>query len=65
MHVQYSLSYNSQIKCFQTLDVMDFFLVSVCGTCTQSLSAPFGYTMYIVMSDPKKLHHYNIKTLKN
>jgi hypothetical protein len=44
---EHSFSYNSQIKCFRTHVDMDmFFLILVCRTRTQSLSAPFSYTMY-------------------
>jgi hypothetical protein len=42
-----SFSYNTQIECFLThVDNGHFFLVLVCGTRVQSLSAPFSYTLY-------------------
>jgi hypothetical protein len=47
MHVQYCVSYNSQIKCFNAHADMDIFLLFVCGTHAQNLSAPFRYTLYI------------------
>jgi hypothetical protein len=37
-HVQYSLTYNSQMKCFQTHDVMDFILVLACGNSAENLA---------------------------
>jgi hypothetical protein len=40
MHVQYSFSYNSQMKCFRTHVGVDIFLVLVSGTYAQSLSVP-------------------------
>jgi hypothetical protein len=48
MHVQYSFSYNSQIKCFRSRVAMDIFLFwyveLVPKVCPPS---PFSYTLYI------------------
>jgi hypothetical protein len=46
MHVQHPFSGNLQITCFRTRVVMDVFLVLVCGTRAQNLSAPFSYTLH-------------------
>jgi hypothetical protein len=42
----YSFGYNSQIKYFGHMFIWTFFLVLVCGTHAESLSAPFSYILY-------------------
>jgi hypothetical protein len=46
MHVQYSFSSNSQMKCFRThVEVHISSFSFVCGTRAQSLSATFSYIL--------------------
>jgi hypothetical protein len=46
LSAQYSFIHNLQIKYFRTHVDLNIFLVMVCGTRTQNLSATFSYTLY-------------------
>jgi hypothetical protein len=43
----YSLRFNLQSRCFRARVDSDIFLVLICGTRAQNLSAPFRYSLYI------------------